>query len=135
MERIYINRDCCVAYTVLALHTIKKTANNGIELNDFIKEIKTMFEVYQDEIELMRKTHEILKEEGHKKIYFIDEEDKKIGITIEECAKYMGISKQLMAEIVREPGFPCLKFKRRFLINKSKVQEWFDENCGKRIKY
>lgn len=135
MERVYINRDCCIPYILLALHAIQKSANDGIKLKDFIKEIKTMFELYQDEIELMKKSHEILENEGHKKIYFIDEEEKRIGITIDECAQYMGVSKQLMAEIVREPGFPCIKFKRRFLINKSKVQEWFNENCGKRIKY
>lgn len=135
MERIYINRDCCIAYTLLALHTIQKTANDGIKINEFIEEIKTMFNVYQDEIELMKKAHKILEREGNKKIFFINEDDEKIGITIEECAEYMGVSKQLMAEIVREPGFPCIKFKRRFLINKSKVQEWFNNNSGRRIRY
>ena len=76
-----------------------------------------------------------------KKIYIKSEnkeirtEEEKIGITIEECAKYIGISKQLMAEMVREPGFPCIKFKRRILINKSKVQEWLDNNAGRRIRY
>lgn len=135
MERIYINRDCCIAYVLLAIHTISNSANKEIRINEFTKEIMTMFELYTDEIELKKKTDEILSKEGNTKIIILNEDDEKIGITIEECAKYMGVSKQLMAEIVREPGFPCIKFKRRFLINKSKVQEWFDKNSGRRIRY
>lgn len=28
MERIYINRNCCLAYAVLALHSVYHSANN-----------------------------------------------------------------------------------------------------------
>lgn len=134
MERIYINRDCCIAYTVMALHSIYHSANKERKLQEIVEEIKIMFKIYTDETDLIFKMKKILIEEGDKVITFCTE-DEKIGITIEECAKYMGISKQLMSEIVREPGFPCIKFKRRFLINKSKVQEWLDNNTGKRIRY
>jgi len=133
MERIYINRECCIAYTLLALHSLYRSANKEIKINKFVNEIRTMFTVYTDEIELLKKSNEILEEKGEMQISLLGEE--KIGITIEECAKYMGVSKQLMSEIVREPGFPCLKFKRRILINKSKVQEWFDNNIGRRVRY
>ena len=33
-----------------------------------------------------------------------------IGINIEELAKIMGISKQLMAKLTKEADFPCIKF-------------------------
>lgn len=57
--------------------------------------------------------------------------DEKIGINIEEAAKLMGISKQLMAKLTRERDFPCIKFRRRIVINKLKLGEWFENNAGK----
>lgn len=134
MERIYINRECCVAYTIMALHSILHSANKERTIEDFIAEIRSVFEIYTDEIKLLNVANKILEEEGKNKIY-LNLGDEKIGINIEECAKYMGVSKQLMAEIVRMPDFPCIKFKRKILINKSKVQEWLDNNSGKRIRY
>lgn len=134
MERIYINRECCVAYTIMALHSILHSANKERTIEDVIAEIRSAFEIYTDEIKLLNVANKILEEEGKNKIY-LNLGDEKIGINIEECAKYMGVSKQLMAEIVRMPDFPCIKFKRKILINKSKVQEWLDNNSGKRIRY
>ena len=129
MERIYINRECCVAYTIMGLHSILHSANKERTIEDFIAEIRSAFEIYTDEIKLLNVANKILEEEGKNKIY-LNLGDEKIGINIEECAKYMGVSKQLMAEIVRMPDFPCIKFKRKILINKSKVQDWLDNNSG-----
>ena len=134
MERIYINRECCVAYTIMALHSILHSANKERTIEDFIAEIRSAFEIYTDEIKLLNVANKILEEDEKNKIY-LNIGDEKIGINIEECAKYMGVSKQLMAEMVRMPDFPCIKFKRKILINKSKVQEWLDNNSGKRIRY
>lgn len=58
-------------------------------------------------------------------------EDEKIGINIEEAAKIMGISKQLMAKLTKERDFPCIRFRRRIVINKLKLNEWFENNAGK----
>ena len=59
------------------------------------------------------------------------ENGEKMGINIQEAAKLLGISKNLMAELVKYPDFPCIKFKRRIVINKNKLQDWFDKNSGK----
>jgi len=59
------------------------------------------------------------------------ENSEKMGINIQEAAKLLGISKNLMAELVKYPDFPCIKFKRRIVINKNKLQDWFDKNSGK----
>lgn len=134
MEKVFINRDCCLAYTVLALHSFYNSATKDFKINDLVEEIKTMFIVYKDENELMQKMYKVLKEEGDKRITFCIGEER-LGITIAECAELLGVSKQLMAEIVREQGFPCLKFKRRILINRNKVQDWLDNNAGRKIKY
>lgn len=48
MERIFIDREWCIAYVVLALDSIYNSANKERTLNDFIEEIKTMFNVHQD---------------------------------------------------------------------------------------
>ena len=55
----------------------------------------------------------------------------KIGLNISEAASLMGISKNLMGELVKYPDFPCIKFKRRIVINKNKLQSWFDANSGR----
>jgi len=53
-----------------------------------------------------------------------------IGINIEQAAKCMGISKQLMAKLTKEVDFPCIKFQRRIVINKELLPEWFKKHCG-----
>lgn len=58
-----------------------------------------------------------------------DNEDK-IGITVTEAAKLLGIGKNLMLKLVTVPGFPAIRFKRKIIINKSKLQQWFNDNCG-----
>lgn len=55
----------------------------------------------------------------------------KIGLNIAEAADLMGISKNLMSELVKYPDFPCIKFKRRIVINKKSLQDWFDKNSGR----
>ena len=54
MERIFIDREWCIAYVVLALDSIYNSANKERTLNDFIEEIKTMFNVHQDETILLK---------------------------------------------------------------------------------
>lgn len=134
MERVYINRECCIAYTVLALHTIFHSANKERTLEDLVSEIRIMFEIYTDENRLMELMEDVLKKEGKNKVT-IDIEGEKIGMTIEECAAYLGVSKQLVAELVKLPDFPCIKFKRRILINKLGINDWMTKNIGKFLKY
>ena len=54
-----------------------------------------------------------------------------IGINIEEAAKIMGISKQLMAKLTKETDFPCINFQRRIVINKELLPVWFKNHTGK----
>jgi len=57
----------------------------------------------------------------------------KIGINIQEASELLGISKNLMRELVKIPSFPCIKFKRRIVINKLELPEWFARNSGRYI--
>lgn len=57
-------------------------------------------------------------------------EDDKIGITVDEAAKILGIGKNLMLKIVTLPEFPAIRLKRKIIINKNRLQQWFDENSG-----
>lgn len=56
--------------------------------------------------------------------------NEKISLNVSEAAKLLGISKNLMSELIKSPDFPCIKFKRRIVINKNKLQDWFDKNSG-----
>lgn len=53
--------------------------------------------------------------------------NEKIGLNVSEAANMLGISKNLMSELIKYPDFPCIKFKRRIVINKKKLQDWFDK--------
>ncbi len=57
-------------------------------------------------------------------------EDDKLSISVDEAAKLLGIGKNLMLKLVTVKGFPAIRFKRKIIINKSKLQKWFDENAG-----
>ena len=57
--------------------------------------------------------------------------NERIGLNVSEAAKLLGISKNLMSELIKYPDFPCIKFKRRIVINKNKLQDWFDKNSGR----
>lgn len=59
--------------------------------------------------------------------------NEKIGINIQEAAELLGISKNLMGELVKIPGFPCIKFRRRIVINKLELSNWFSKNSGRYI--
>lgn len=56
--------------------------------------------------------------------------DEKIGISVDEAAQLLGIGKNLMLKLVTVPGFPSIRFKRKIIINKNKLKQWFDENPG-----
>ncbi len=54
----------------------------------------------------------------------------RIGITVEEARKQLGIGRNLMLKLVKVEGFPAIRFKRKIIINGEKLQEWFDQNYG-----
>ena len=60
---------------------------------------------------------------------FLDNNEK-MGITVDEAAQMLGIGKNLMLKLVTVEGFPALRFKKKIIINKNKLQQWFDENPG-----
>lgn len=68
MEKVDINKECSIAYTVLALHTIFNSGNREITVEDLVKEIRAMFEIYTNEERVMKRMDEILKLEGKNKI-------------------------------------------------------------------
>lgn len=57
-------------------------------------------------------------------------EPDKLGLTVDEAAQLLGIGKNLMLKLVTVEGFPVIRFKRKIIINKNKLQLWFDENYG-----
>lgn len=55
----------------------------------------------------------------------------KLGISVDEARKILGIGRNLMLELVRLDGFPAVRFKRKIIINKELMIKWFAENSGK----
>ena len=64
MKNVYMNRECGIAYTVLAIHTLFHSANKEITLEELINEIRVMFDIYTNEDTLLERTKEILEKEG-----------------------------------------------------------------------
>ena len=44
--------------------------------------------------------------------------NEKIGLNVSEAANMLGISKNLMSELIKYPDFPCIKFKRRIVLTR-----------------
>ena len=72
MERIFINRDWCVDYVLLAIDSIDNSANKERTVKDLIKEIEVMFDIYTDDIELKKINKKLIKKLGKRKILLID---------------------------------------------------------------
>ena len=68
MERIFIDREWCISYILLALNNIEDSANRERTVKEFIEEIRTMFDIYTDEAKIKQIEKEILKKIGKKKI-------------------------------------------------------------------
>ena len=62
-------------------------------------------------------------------------DNEKLSLSVTEAAKLLGIGRNLMLKLVTVPGFPAIRFKKKIIINKNKLQQWFDENCGKYGNY
>ena len=57
--------------------------------------------------------------------------EEKEYISIDEARKLLGIGRNLMLELVKTDGFPCIKFKRKIIIDKNNLQKWISNNYGK----
>lgn len=63
------------------------------------------------------------------------ENEMKLGITVEEARKMLGIGRNLMLQLVKVKGFPAIRFKRKIIINKELLPKWLAENYGQYGKY
>ena len=59
-----------------------------------------------------------------------NEENTKLGLTVDEARKMLGIGRNLMLQLVKVEGFPAVRFKRKIIINKELLPKWFAENFG-----
>ena len=55
----------------------------------------------------------------------------KLCISIEEARQMLGIGRNLMLELIKTDGFPCIRFKRKIIIDKQKLKDWITDNYGK----
>ena len=55
----------------------------------------------------------------------------KLTLTVPEAAELVGISVSKMYEIVRIEGFPAIRFGKRILVNRKRLEGWLDEQSEK----
>lgn len=63
------------------------------------------------------------------------ENNEKLGISVDEACKLLGIGKNLMLKLVKLDGFPAMRFKRKIIINKNELIKWFSESYGEYGNY
>ena len=63
------------------------------------------------------------------------DDNTKIGLTVDEARKMLGIGKNLMLQLVKVKGFPAIRYKKKIIINKELLPKWFAENCGEYGNY
>lgn len=59
--------------------------------------------------------------------------ENKKTMSVKEFSNEYGIGLNKAYEIVNTNNFPAIKCGRKFIIIKSKVDEWFEDNIGKVI--
>ncbi len=64
-----------------------------------------------------------------------NEENTKLGLTVDEAREMLGIGRNLMLQLVKVKGFPAVRFKRKIIINKELLPKWFAENFGEYGNY
>lgn len=57
--------------------------------------------------------------------------DDKLGITVDEAAKMLGVGRNTMLEFVKMDGFPAIRLKRKIIIDKEALPKWFANSYGK----
>lgn len=65
----------------------------------------------------------------------LNDNNMKLGITVDEARKMLGIGRNLMLKLVKLDGFPAVRFKRKIIINKELLPKWFAENYGQYGEY
>lgn len=74
MERIFIDREWCINYVLLAFDNVDNSTNKERTIQEFLEEIRNLFNAYTDETKMIQTEKEILKRIGKKKITILTEE-------------------------------------------------------------
>ena len=61
MERIFIDREWCIAYVLIAIYNVENSANKERKIMDFIDEIKSASKIYTNDIEIKRISNKLMK--------------------------------------------------------------------------
>ena len=60
-------------------------------------------------------------------------ENEQICISVMEAAKIIGVGRNVMYNLIKQPGFPCVKIGRSYKVRKSGLEEWLKDHEGKEI--
>lgn len=54
----------------------------------------------------------------------------RMTLTVEELTDELHISRPTAYELIKQEGFPSLRIGNRCLINRARLQDWLDKQCG-----
>ena len=115
-----------IAYAQVAFYTLQNSANKyNITPAALGLEMETIFKLH-DKKQILARATEIFNNFNSPNMPL---EDNKIAITIDEARNILDLGRNSMLKLVDAPGFPSMRVGGRILINKSKLKQWFDENC------
>ena len=61
----------------------------------------------------------------------MENKEEKLGITVNEAAKLLGVGRNVMLEFVKMDGFPAIRLKRKIIIDKEALPKWFSNSYVK----
>lgn len=71
MERIFVDREWCKDYVLLALNSIDNSANKEMTIQEFINEVETMFDIYTDDTQIKNIRKKLIKKFAKRRITFV----------------------------------------------------------------
>lgn len=56
-----------------------------------------------------------------------------VCVSVKEAARIMGVGKDVMYKLVKQPGFPSVKIGNKYVVRRSGLEEWLRIHQGKEV--
>lgn len=113
-----------IALSIIAISEFVCSSENELDINYIYDKISKIKKEYSKQ-KLIEYANDVLKNN-----FLIQKNTYPFAINIEQASKMMGVSKQLMRKFTEDSDFPCIRTKRRVIINTNLLPEWFKNHTG-----
>jgi len=59
--------------------------------------------------------------------------ENEVYISVMDASKILGLSKNSMYSLARQPGFPSVRIGKKIIIGRSALDEWMKDHQGKEV--